>query len=194
MKNTRERTNSGLSLIEVMISIAIIVIIGGALAHFLVTGGSAWRTGDAEIQANQEARKGMMSMVKELRQAEEGNIRTTNDALYSDNVLYNNIKFVIISDTDGDGDTVSAGGTLEWSAPISYYVAGNQLLRQSNGEIKVLANNVIGVQFMMLVVTDPVNPMQESYRILTITIQTRKTSAEGRQIQSNLTSSTKIRN
>ncbi len=188
MRDARERKNSGLNLIEVMISIAIMVILGGALARFLVIGSAAWRTGDAEIQANQEARKGMMSMLRELRQAQEGNIRTTADILYADNVAYNNIKFVIISDIDGDGDTVSATGALEWSAPISYYVTGNQLLRQSNGAVRVLANNVTGLQFMKFV------DAAESIHILNITLQTRKTSIEGRQIQSSLTCSIKIRN
>lgn len=194
MKTSGSRNTHGLSLVELMITIAIMTVIGGMLAYFLVMGAAAWHTGDAEIQANQESRKGMMSMVRELRQAQEGNIRTTAGALYADNIIYNNINFAIISDTDGDGDTVSAGGALEWSAPISYYVTGTQLLRLQNNAVRVLANNVTGVQFMILVVPDPDNPMQDSYSILTITLQTRVTSTEGRQIQSSLTSSAKIRN
>jgi hypothetical protein len=194
MKTSGSSNKHGLSLAELMITIAIMTIIGGMLAYSLVIGGASWHTGDAEIQANQESRKGMMSMLRELRQAQEGNIRTMAGALYADDIIYNDINFIVISDIDGDGDTVSAGGTLEWSAPISYYAAGNQLLRQSNGAIKVLANNVTGVQFRILVVTDPINPMEESYRILTIALQTQKTSIEGRQMQSSLVSSVKIRN
>lgn len=188
MKKAAIRDNRGLSLIELLISIAIVTIIGGYLAYFLVLGSSAWRTGDAEIQANQESRKGMMQMARELRQAQDGNLRTTADALYVDNTAYNNIKFIVISDTDGDGDTVSATGTLEWSAPISYYIAGTQLLRLQNGATKVLANNVTGLQFIKTV------DIIQGISVLNITLQTRKTSTEGRQIQSSLTCSVKIRN
>ncbi|HRZ67678.1 MAG TPA: prepilin-type N-terminal cleavage/methylation domain-containing protein, partial [Candidatus Omnitrophota bacterium] len=80
MKTAARRRAHGLSLIELMISIAIVTVIGGYLAYFLVIGASAWRAGDTEIQANQESRKGMMSMAKELRQAQDGNLRTTAGA------------------------------------------------------------------------------------------------------------------
>lgn len=194
MKTSRPGNDHGLNLIELMITIAIMTVIGGMLAYFLAIGGVSWHTGDAEIQANQEARKGMMSMARELRQAQESTIKTMAGALYNKNIVYNDITFITISDIDGDGDTISAGGTLEWSAPISYYVAGNQLLRQSGGAIKVLANNVTGLQFMMFVVPDPDDPTKDAYRILIIALQTQKTSIEGRQVRSNLESSVKIRN
>ncbi|MFA6356700.1 MAG: prepilin-type N-terminal cleavage/methylation domain-containing protein [Candidatus Omnitrophota bacterium] len=188
MKTSGSRNNHGSSLIELMISIAILAIIGGSLSYFLLIGSAAWHTGDAEIQANQESRKGMMAMVKELRQAQDGNLRTTADVLFVDNAIYSNIKFIVISDTDGDGDTISAGGALEWSAPISYYVTGTQLVRLQNNAVTVLANNVTGVQFTKTVDTIL------GISVLNIALQTRKTSTEGRQIQSSQTCSVKIRN
>ncbi|MFA5164728.1 MAG: prepilin-type N-terminal cleavage/methylation domain-containing protein [Candidatus Omnitrophota bacterium] len=188
MKTGAERNSHGLSLIEVMISIAIVTVIGGYLAYFLVIGAAAWRAGDAEIQANQESRKGMMQMVRELRQAQEGEIKTTAGVIYADNVAYNNVMFVTISDTDGDGDTVNADGAREWSQPISYYVSGTQLLRSSNNIVTVLANNVTGIQFIKNVDTT------EGTSVFNVTLQTRKTSTEGRQMRSSLTCSIKIRN
>ncbi|MDD5270154.1 MAG: prepilin-type N-terminal cleavage/methylation domain-containing protein [Candidatus Omnitrophica bacterium] len=188
MKTAARRRAHGLSLIELMISIAIVTVIGGYLAYFLVIGASAWRAGDAEIQANQESRRGMMSMVKELRQAQDGNLRTTAGALYADNTVYNNIKFPVIADTDGDGDTVSTIGALEWSTPISYYISGTQLIRSQDGATTVLANNVIGLQFIKTV------NITLGISVLNVTLQTRKTSVEGRQVQSTLTCSIKIRN
>jgi prepilin-type N-terminal cleavage/methylation domain-containing protein len=188
MRTDAARNSHGLSLIEVMISIAIVTIIGGYLAYFLFIGAATWRSGDAEIQANQESRRGMMSMVKELRQAQDGNLRTTSDALYLDNTTYNNIKFIVISDTDSDGDTVNSSGGLEWSTPISYYISGTQLIRLQNGATTVLANNVIGLQFIKTV------NLTLGISVLNVTLQTRKTSTEGRQAQSSLTCSIKIRN
>lgn len=182
MRTMRTKNNNGVSLVELMISMAIITIIGGILAYFLLIGGSAWHTGDAEIQANQEARRGMMSMIKELRHVQAITIRNMAGNLYVDNAAYDNISFVIIYDVDGDGDTINAAGSLEWSPSISYFVNNNQLIRQMNNANTVLANNVIGLQFVK---TDD---------ILEVTLQTRKTSIEQRQIQATLTSRLKMRN
>jgi len=178
----------GLSLVEVMITVAIISVIGGALAYFLIIGSSSWRSGDAEIQANQEARIGMMTMIKEIRQAKDGNIKTTSGTLYADNTAYDNIMFVISSDTDGDGDTIDTTGALEWSAPISYYLSGTQLVRQSESSIKIVANHVTALQFVIVVDT------LKGTRVLNVTIQTVKKSADGRQMTSTLTSSVNMRN
>jgi hypothetical protein len=96
--------------------------------------------------------------------------------------------FVISSDTDNDGDTIDSTGALEWSAPISYYLSGTQLVRQSEGATKVVANNVAALQFVIVVDT------VKGTRVLNVSLQTRKTSPDGRLMSSTLTSSVNMRN
>ena len=121
------RSRKGLSLVELMVTVAITVIIGGILARFLIIGGAAWHSGDAEIQATQEARKGMVSMARELRQSTSGTLTDMSGALFDTqanlNRNFTSIVFKIPTVVAGNnnygayGTAVANSGAPNWSTP-----------------------------------------------------------------------------
>lgn len=175
------KANKGLSLVELIVVIAVMSVIGAILVRFLILGNAAWHSGDAEIRATQEARKGIMSMVKELRQTNANSLRTIGGALYQDNTIYNSIVFQVVSDNNGDGSVITSTGTTEWSAPITYYVNNGQLIRLFDNTQTVIANNVTALQFCRQVNT------------LQVMLQTTVTTAEQISISTTLSSNLTMR-
>jgi len=172
----------GFTLIEVMISMAVVLILAAAITRVLLVGNSSWHIGDAEVQVNQEARRGMSNMVRELR-----NTRPLSTIINvpADGAYYSTITFKIPSDSDGDGDVIDASGNVEWSDAITYSVANNQLWRNTTNSATVLANNVNSLSFRR---------QPTSSDIIEIALQTRKTTVEQRVISATLNCSVKLRN
>ena len=202
----KTRLRKGLSLVELMVTIGITVIIGGILARFLIIGGSTWHSGDAAIQAAQEARKGMTAMTRELRQASYSSLTDMSGTAYQYTtdllipINYNSVVFRVVTVISGNnnygayGCAVSNTGVTNWSVPITYYVNNGQLIRLQGGTVKVLANNVTGLQFCLRDASYIMSAKTIPVRTLLITFQTTKTTAEGRQIPMTLTSSILLRN
>ena len=204
------RPRKGLSLVELMVTMGIMVIIGGILARFFVLGGAAWHSGDAEIQADQEARKGIVSMARELRQGSSTSLTNMSGTAYvfttnsANPINYNSIVFRVVTvDASNNnygayGSVITPAGTPKWSNPITYYVNNNQLIRLQNvagvNVAKVLANNVTGLTFCLQNWSYVLNGQACSVKTLLITLQTTKTTAERRQIPMTLTSSVLLRN
>lgn len=180
MRNKYSQKIKGLTLIETMVVIAIIGILSSSIIGVLLIGESSWHSGEAQIQVSQEGRRGLSSMVRELRQTRSSTITTVP----ADDNYYNSIAFSIPSDTDGDGDAIDPSGNIEWSVPIRYSLNNNQLLRTS-GATTVLANNVSALQFRRQSISPD---------ILEISLQTQKTTTEQRVIRLSLTSKIKMRN
>lgn len=172
----------GFGLVELMVTIGIISFIFAALMYFMVIGGTAWRTGDAEAQVTLEARRGMSSMTRELRQTDTVKLFDLAGNPYVDNVNYNAVAFQVVTDIDGDGDVLTATGAPEYGSTITYSVNGNgQLIRTMGGGTTVMANNVTGVQFI------------RSVDLLTVTLQISRTTPDRRVLQASLTSTIKMR-
>ncbi len=196
------RSRKGLSLVELMVTIGIMVIVGGILARFLVIGGAAWHSGDAAIQAAQEARKGIMYMTRELRQANLASLANTAGAKYAQhpNTDYNSVVFRVVTVFAGNnnygayGSVMTNAGVPNLSAPISYYINNNQLIRLKDNVTKVLANNVTGLAFRLQKDSYTLNGQECAVTTLLITLQTSKTTAERRQIPMTLTSAVLLRN
>lgn len=195
----KTRLHKGLSLVELMVTVAITVIVGGMLMRLLVLGGTAWHSGDAEIQAVQEARKGIMSMTRELRQCTSTALANMSGISYVPNTNYTSIVFRVPTVISGDNSYGSYGcavtnGTPNWSAPITFYVNNNQLIRLQNNTTKILANNVTGIAFCLQNFSYTQNGQICPVKTLLITLQTTKTTAERKQISMTLTSSSLLRN
>ncbi len=191
----------GLSLVELMVTVAIVVVIGGILARFLILGGAAWHSGDAEIQAVQEARKGMTSMTRELRQTSSAGLTTMAGGAYVFNTNYNSIVFKVVTIVAGNnnygafGSVITNAGTPNWSAPVTYYVNNGQLIRmQPNTTNKVLANDVTGLTFCLQNTSYVLNGQTCPVTTLLVTLQTTKTTPEQRLIPMTLTSAILLRN
>ena len=197
------RSRKGLSLVELMVTVAITVIIGGILARFLIIGGAAWHSGDAAIQAAQEARKGMISMARELRQGSSTTLTDMSGTPFNTTLNLNRnftsavfkIPTVVASNNSygAYGSVITNAGTPNWSAPISYYINNNQLIRLQNNATKVLANNVTGLTFCLQDDSYILNGQTCSVTTLLITLRTTKATAERRQIPMTLTSAVLLR-
>lgn len=64
------KTQKGLSLIELMITLAVLSIIILGLVVFFTGGVRAWITGQYQLEAQRNARQAMESMVREIRHGE----------------------------------------------------------------------------------------------------------------------------
>lgn len=116
---------SGLTLTELIVVAALFVVLIGALLTSYLASRRSHLSADAYIQVQQEARRALEGMVKELRESNGGRMFLSGTST---------IVFQVPNDNDQDGSVVS-GGTLEWGAPdvangcIQYALTGTQLQR-----------------------------------------------------------------
>lgn len=174
----------GFTLIELMVVIFIFLIISAAVYGILTIGRQSWYIGSTQVELQQEVRRGMDRMIRELRQSGQNTIVDVP----ADDSSYSTITFQIPEDTDGDGDVIDDGGNIEWGSQITYSLGGlnnQQLLRSSGGTSTVLANNVINLQFKRSSTTP---------NILEISLQAEKDTVRGRTIQLTLSSQVSLRN
>lgn len=190
-----------------MIVVFIFLIILGASYSVLSTGKTTWYSGSTQVEVQQEARKGMGKMIKELRESGSGNVNISGGG--------GTITFQIPVDYDNDGD-MDNNGNIEWGAPlhladknpnceglnnnchylnysVRYLVSGTQLLRRVlNGyptgtQIRedVLANSLTNVLFTG-------NTVPPSAIDIQVTAQ--KNTVQGYPFSITLNSQIKLRN
>lgn len=170
----------GFSLVEVMVTVLIFSLIFAAVFMLLTGGQASWYTGDVQIELTQEIRKALLTVDKELRQTASSVISDVP----ADGDYYISITFRIPKDIDDDGDVISAIGTMEWSDNINYSLnANNQIIRTYPLGISVLANNISVLRFR--------RPEPD---IIEIYITAQKTTILGRNLQTSIMSSLKLRN
>lgn len=175
---------TGFTLVEVMIVLAIFSIVGGAIFATLAIGRTSWQSGNVQVEVQQESRRGINRMVKELRQSGSATIV----GVPADGEYHNSIAFQMPEDIDGDGDVVDANGNIEWGSQITYSMGGldgKQLLRSKGGQVEVLANNITNFQFRRQATTPS---------IIEITLQSQKTTIQGQLIGTTLSTQVRLRN
>lgn len=148
------------SLLELLVTVAIFFMIIGAVFSLLISGRKAFETGNVQIEVEQEARRALDYMSKELRQSSANKIQAPADGASSATII-----FEIPWDVDGDGDVIDdLSGAIEWSddagvnriGAITYSLAGGQILRNLSftSEQSVLANRITVLTFNRPVGTD----------------------------------------
>ena len=169
----------GFTLIETIVALFLFSIIIACLFSVLATARSSWTASSSQVNVQQEARRGLSAMVRELRQANLPGIT----GVPADGADYNSITFQIPA-------SITAGGTI-WSSNIQYSLGGlngTQLLKTQDASQRVLANNISAVTFNRTVLSpDTIN----------ISVTTQKNTFPGFNIiQSNITlnSEVKVRN
>lgn len=176
------RPLKGFSLVELMVAVFIFSLIFAAIFMVLSSGEISWYIGDARVLLNQEIRKPLLTINKELRQSRASVI----SGVPADDNFYNTITFKLPEDTDGDGDVVDGLGNMEWSQDITYSLsANNQIIRTAASGSSVLASNISTLQFMR----PAGNP-----DTVQINIAAQKKAVTGRNLQSGITTSIKMRN
>lgn len=158
--------NSGMSFLELMVSMAIFSVIIASTFTAIFTGRLYWRVGTAQLDVQQQARQAISYMVKELRQTRNGDGNVGGGSpvailenLPADGNSYTSVTFRIPQDTDNNGTVLNVSGQIvDWSEKTTYCLVNNQIIRQEKDsaspldcvcealtdkcKVKVLANNV----------------------------------------------------
>ncbi len=179
----------GFSLIELMTVSAIFVFLLGVILGFINFSNMSWQSGSSKMTVNQELRRGMEAMGRDLSQAKASTIDIPPGG------SSNSISFQMARDLNGDGSISLSDGVLEGLKPADPYVtyssvfnaaAGfNQLIKTSNGSTSVLANYLDGLQFTRDL---------SSQNILYISLSGEKGSISGHSIEGNLNGRLLLRN
>ncbi len=162
------KETNGFTLVELMLVVFIFSIILGVVFVVLSMSSRSWQSGNVQVEVQQETRKGMYSMLKELRQSSLARITVTADM----------VTFRIPQNVDNSGN-------ITWGEDIVYSLGGlngEQLLRTQDEESRVLANNVQSLQF------------SASGKEITITLVAEKESVPQRTITATLSSQVTLRN
>jgi len=180
----------GFTLVELMVVIFIFSIIMAATFAVLSIGRQSWHTGSTQVELQQETRRAMDRMVKELRQSGQ----TTIVGVLADGNPYFAITFQLPEDAGSDDDALDGTGNIEWGNQITYSLAGNQVQRASAGSTTILANKVATLEFKRSP-DNPMTPDVDESNIIEISLQAQKDALPGgRQMQSTLNSQVTLRN
>lgn len=132
------KRDRALTLIEVIIVVFLFSIIPLAIFSALASAKTSWQSSCSQLNVQQEARRGIRAMSRELRQAQLSTIA----GVPPDGLSYNSITFRIPVAIGESGTT--------WSSNIQYSLGGidsSQLLRTQNGGQRVMANNISALTF-----------------------------------------------
>lgn len=178
-KNRRSRLlreDRGFTLPEALVTVLIFSIILTASTVLLLAGTDSWQVNEVQIELQQELRKSMDWIAKDLRQAGPASIVDVAAGGGSQP----DINFAIASGT--------VGGAVNWSSNIQYVRGGsdgNQLQRIQGGTARLIARNITGLQFLR---------QSASPDLVEVTLQAQRTSAKGRLITDTLNFQVQLRN
>ncbi len=119
----------GFAIVEVLVAIAVLSILIGGIFAILNTADMVLNTDTGLIDLQQQARQAIDGMSKELRNSKSADITITNAGA--------KIQF-----------TIPINIAMDPSLPISYYLAGNQIVREHPvNTTSVLANDINALSF-----------------------------------------------
>jgi prepilin-type N-terminal cleavage/methylation domain-containing protein len=98
---------AGMTLLEVMFAVAILTIVMGTLMGLSISIGDTSQIRQAQATAYFEARRGMQTVVLELRQARNQSLTV---------LPANNVSYQVATDLDGNGSAVDVSGKIELSS------------------------------------------------------------------------------
>jgi len=153
------KLQSGFTLVETMVSVALFTLLFGASVMTLLAGQDSWQVNTKKSALQDEVRKAESWIENEIIQAGQSTI--TN--VPSDGTWYNTITFKTVAGV--------SGGNVTWSAnTITYSLSSNQFIRTSGGTTKIIAQNIQSIQFRRLSTTPT---------LVEINVQGQKTTPRG---------------
>jgi len=162
---------NGFTLLELMVVVLLTSVVMAALFMVLSSGQSTWFEADTQVTVQQELRKALRAMKRDLAMSGAGASKINVSADGS------SVQFHI-------SQGATADGVVNWSStPINFSVASGQLLRTEGASTAVLANNV-----------GPLSFTRDSSRMLNITITVSKTTKANRNISVTHEESIYLRN
>lgn len=145
----------GFTLVEVLVSMAIVVGICLLLVAVLRMSRQSWQSAESYLAVSSELRRGLDAMSREVTATESGQL-----SIAADGNWYAALTFKIPQDLNEDGTVLDAAGILEWSNLIAYSLSGTngtQVVRSQPGlPDRVLANGVTALQFRRVATTPKV--------------------------------------
>lgn len=136
--------NAGVTLLEMMFVVGIIVVVTGMVMGMAIGMGDTARVQNAKITTSDEARRAMITISRDLRQAAKGSFA---------GIPGSTVNFRAAVDIDGNGYAVDVAGNIELS-PQRFIgrdvedlngdgVRDTQLVRQEGDTVIVLANGLM---------------------------------------------------
>jgi hypothetical protein len=189
----RGKSNSGLTLVEILISSGILILVLGMMYGIYFSGLDIWETARYRTDLQAEARIIMKDMISELRNATRTSTQNPSPNLSIPSKPNNkSIKFYL-PEKNEDGTVKTSNGQIQWDKnnPIHYqYVPGQKELRRlEKGVQKILAQEVSDVQFIDIGI-DSTLFMTELKMILVL----NKTAPRHRNISITMSSIVTLRN
>lgn len=178
----------GFTIVELMVSMAIVGGIAIVIGAVVQMGHRSWRASEHNMTVSFELRRGMTAISRELAETRATTMDATNPA---DDNWYPAMTFLVPEDGPDIDDTVlDPAGNVEWSTPITYALGGLggvQILRTQVGVVnRVVANGVTTLQFRRLIATP---------NVVEISFTVQRGGNVGLFVQqANLTSRVRVRN
>lgn len=131
------RNQSGVTLVEALVTVIIFTVILGACYMLLISGTDAWEANDTKMQLQQDLRKALGWISEDLRQSGTGVISDVP----ADGTPYSSITFNKVSGV--------SGGAIVWdTSAVAYSLSGTDLERQVGSQTPtVIAQNVSSLAF-----------------------------------------------
>lgn len=171
---TRITTKAGFSLIEVMFSLAILLIVSGGLLSVFAAGDDTWQVNRTRIGLQQEARRAMENMIYDLRHASSSSVV---------NVLADGTPFTSITFRKPNNVT---NGTLQWNGVDTVIgLSGTNLQKTEGNTVQVLARDVSAVTFTRT---------STAPDILLVSLTTQRSTNEGLAVDYTLNFDVQLRN
>ena len=163
-------SRGGFTIVEMVVVMAILIATGALIYRVAEALTISYKTGETRIQVYENLRKGMASIVKDLRQARVASLMGSDSGIV-ELPTGEKIHFQVPQDNDGNGNVLDdTSGIVEWSNFITLRKdTDGQLIREQDidrngmrdpntpGEVMVVAINIDEARFD-IDFTDPENP------------------------------------
>jgi type II secretory pathway component PulJ len=185
---------SGLTLLEVLVSTAILAAAVAMIYGIYATGSELWETKRDQADLQATARRALDEMAKELRQATRTSAQGPSPNLVitapPDNTQ---IDFYLPRDIDGNGSLVDAAGNIEWDTGnlITYYLdpATRTVKCTEGAQERIVAHDVSDLKFIDHNIEAPLYLTE-----LRITLTLSRVTPRQRTLTITLSSTIRLRN
>jgi len=159
---------NGFTLVELMVVVLLTSVIMSGIFMVMSSGRKTWYETDTQVGVQQELRKSLRTMTRELSMSGPTQVSVEDDGAIDTSISFN----------------VSNGalgtGAVNWSStPISYALFSGQLIRTEGAGTKVVANNVSSLTFLrsgssprMLRINTTVTKTTQAGRVVNVTHET----------------------
>lgn len=192
---TRQKNNSGFTLVEVLVATTILIMVVGIMYGIYSAGQDIWEAARYQADLQAQARRAMDFMVSELRNTTRTSTQNPSPNISIPSKPNNKELFFYLPEYDeiNARPVLNANGNMKWATnnQIKYqYIPGQRELRRlEKGQHRILARDVSNVEFIDRSIDSSLF-INEVNIILTL----NKTTPRQKNISVTLTSTVRLRN